>query len=162
MFSPRYSMRPAAGSTPPPMALSSVVLPAPFGPTIVTNSPSPTSSDTSASACSPPYATLSPETLSIGRRNPLAEPALAEIGLDDGRIAHDVGGQAVGDAAAVVEDDQAVHELHDGVHRVLDDHHAHARIADAAHESGHRLHPVARQAGERLVEQDQIRRARQA
>ena len=54
MFSPRYSIRPPAGTTPPPMALSSVVLPAPFGPTMVTNSPSPTSRETSASAWSPP------------------------------------------------------------------------------------------------------------
>src|SRR5437773_9717551 len=95
MFSPRYSIRPTAG-TPPAMALSSVVLPAPFGPTMVTNSPSPTSRETSASAWSPPYETLRFETLNT------AEPALAQVGLDDGGIAHDVGRRPLRDAAAVV------------------------------------------------------------
>ena len=65
MSSPRYSIRPPAGGTPPPMALSRVVLPAPFGPTMVTNSPSPTSRETSASAWSPPYETLRPDSLSM-------------------------------------------------------------------------------------------------
>ena len=47
-------MLPAAGGTTPQMVLNSVDLPAPFGPTTVTNWPSPTLSDTSVSARSPP------------------------------------------------------------------------------------------------------------
>src|SRR5437867_10535439 len=97
MFLPRYSIRPPAGGTPPPMALSSVVLPAPFGPTIVTNSPSPTSRETSASAWSPPYETLRLSTLNT------AEPALAQVGLDDGGIAHHVVRPPLRDQASVVE-----------------------------------------------------------
>src|SRR6267378_1127742 len=61
---PRYARRPSAAVTVPEMALSSVVLPAPLGPTSVTNSPSRTSSDTPVSARSPPYVTPSPLMLS--------------------------------------------------------------------------------------------------
>ena len=57
---PRYAMRPSAAVTVPETALSSVVLPAPLGPTSVTNSPSRTSSETPVSARSPPYVTPSP------------------------------------------------------------------------------------------------------
>src|SRR5207249_373873 len=57
----------------PEMALSSVVLPAPLGPTSVTNSPSPTSRVRSTSARRPPYETPSPATVST----PAPPPARA-------------------------------------------------------------------------------------
>ena len=52
--SPWNSMRPANAGTTPLIALNSVDLPAPFGPTTVTNFPSLTDSDTSNSARRPP------------------------------------------------------------------------------------------------------------
>ena len=47
-------MPPEVAGTTPLMVLNSVDLPAPFGPTTVTNCPAPTRSDTSDSARSPP------------------------------------------------------------------------------------------------------------
>ena len=47
-------MLPCTGGTMPQMVLNSVDLPAPFGPTTVTNWPSATDSDTSVSARRPP------------------------------------------------------------------------------------------------------------
>src|SRR5712691_413188 len=49
---------PESGWTVPEIALKSVVLPAPFGPTIAMNWPSATSTETSTSAFNPPYATV--------------------------------------------------------------------------------------------------------
>ena len=51
---PSKAILPAAGVTVPEIALNSVVLPAPLGPTIATNCPSATVSDTPRSAASPP------------------------------------------------------------------------------------------------------------
>ena len=53
-FSPRNVMVPAAGATTPLIVLNSVDLPAPLGPTTVTNRPSGTDSVTSVSARRPP------------------------------------------------------------------------------------------------------------
>ena len=52
--SPRKRIAPARAGTVPLMVLNSVDLPAPFGPTTVTNWPSPTFTDTSVSATRPP------------------------------------------------------------------------------------------------------------
>ncbi len=51
---PSNVIRPAVGRTVPETVLKSVVLPAPFGPTMATNCPAATVSDTSTSAFSPP------------------------------------------------------------------------------------------------------------
>src|SRR5207249_2109788 len=77
---PRYSTRPDWSGTPPPTAFISVVLPAPFGPTIVTNSPSATSSETPATACSPPYATPTWESFSMRRGEPRLRRGAPRVG----------------------------------------------------------------------------------
>ena len=77
---PSNEMRPLPGTTVPEMALNSVVLPAPLGPTMATNCPSLTCNDTSVSACDPPYETVSDSTCSNG-----VHPFAAEIGFDDRR-----------------------------------------------------------------------------
>ena len=47
--------------------------------------------------------------------------ALAEVGLDDLGVALDLGGQALGDQLAEVEHVDAVGEVHDDLHVVLDE-----------------------------------------
>src|SRR5215813_3764384 len=47
--------------------------------------------------------------------------AAAEIGLDDGRVALDLGGRAFGDHLAAVEHDDAVAQPHDQLEVVVDD-----------------------------------------
>jgi hypothetical protein len=51
---PLYLISPASDVTVPEMALNSVLLPAPFGPTTATNWPRSTSSETSLNARKPP------------------------------------------------------------------------------------------------------------
>src|SRR3954452_1428900 len=65
---PLNRILPPAGATVPEIALNRVVLPAPFGPTIATNCPSLTVSDTPRSAASPPYLTERSWISSIGHQ----------------------------------------------------------------------------------------------
>jgi hypothetical protein len=51
---PSNLMVPERAATTPDSVLNSVVLPAPFGPTMATSSPSPTAIETSCSASNPP------------------------------------------------------------------------------------------------------------
>src|SRR5687768_9418911 len=106
---------PEVAGTVPDTALKSVVLPAPLGPTIATNLPASTESETSASAFSPPYDTLSPSMRST------RHPSLAEIGLDHLCIGRYRFRAAGGEERAVVEHEQTLGEAHHGFHRVLDD-----------------------------------------
>src|SRR5207302_5220985 len=117
---PSYSMRPPPRSTTPEIARKSVVLPAPFGPTIATNSPALTSMETSCSACSPPY-----DTEMLSSRS-TCSPLLAEVRFDHVRQVDHRRGTARRDRFTVVEHDEAVGEPHHGMHRVLDDDDRHA------------------------------------
>src|SRR5439155_26406481 len=67
---------PESGWTVPEIALKSVVLPAPFGPTIAMNWPSATSTETSTRAFNPPWTTVRDSTLSM------LHPPLAKVRFD--------------------------------------------------------------------------------
>src|SRR6267142_7004525 len=108
----------------PAIVLINVVLPAPFGPTTHTVSPSPTASETSISAGAAPYET---------RMRSSSSMRFAQIRLDHGRPAHHLGGTALGDHAPVAQHHDTVGELHHGAHHVLDEHDARALRADVPH-----------------------------
>src|SRR6267378_86614 len=96
---------------------SSVVLPAPFRPTSVTISPSPTCSDTSRSAWASPYRAERPSSSSaaLGMRLP-------QIRGDDSGILADGGVRPLSDHAALLQHDHLVGQLRDDAHVVLDEH----------------------------------------
>src|SRR5262249_21795408 len=150
----RYSIFPALARTTPEMALRSVVLPAPFGPTMVMNSPSRTSSDRPSIAWSPPYATLSPEIFNM------TTPALAEIGLADNGIASDFVRRPARQPASVVQHHQAIGQANHRVHRVLDDGDRDAVDAETTDQGRHHFDAVGREPRQRLVEQHQMARWR--
>src|SRR4030095_15229418 len=107
-------MRPR-GAAVPEMAFSNVVLPAPLGPTSVTNSPSATSRDRSTSARRPPYETPSAAMASTSARPPVSET-----------------GEPIG-------------QLEQRLHRVLDDHHRHAGGPHAPDHRDHHVDAVGRE-----------------
>src|ERR1700682_6526107 len=112
---PSYSIRPPSSGNTPEIERKSVVLPAPLGPTIATNCPSPTSRETPCSACRPPY-----ETETFSSRS-TCRPAFAKIRFDDRRQIDDPLRLAGRQHFAVVEHEQAVGQAHHRVHRMLDD-----------------------------------------
>src|SRR5438552_6876038 len=102
---------------------SSVVLPAPFRPTSVTSSPSPTCNDTSRSAWASPYLAERSAISSAGLGMRLPEIR----GNDRGILAYD-GVAALGDHPALLQHDDLVGELGDHTHVVLDEHYGPARV----------------------------------
>src|SRR5579884_4461089 len=85
----------------------------------------------------------------------MVEPALAEIGLDDARVAHDLVGLARGDQPAVVEHGEMVDQMHHRLHRVLDDQHRGAVVAHLADHREDAVEVVVAEPGQGLVEQHQ-------
>src|SRR5262245_60060052 len=112
---PSNKMRPDLGARMPEMVLKRVVLPAPFGPTMETNWPASTETDTPRITGKSPSPALSASTFSIGG------PLLAEVGLDDARMACHRLRAALHQHRAVVEHDEAIDQAHHGLHGVLDD-----------------------------------------
>src|SRR5438477_4774819 len=96
---------------------SSVVLPAPFRPTSVTSSPSPTCSGTSRSAWASPYRAESPSTsrTGLGMRLP-------QVRGHDRGVLPNHGVAALRDHPPLLQDDHLVGELGDHTHVVLDEH----------------------------------------
>src|ERR1700674_1366863 len=111
---PSYSIRPPSSGTTPEIERNSVVLPAPWGPTMATNCPSPTSRETPCSACKPPYETETFSSRSIG-------PPLAQICFDDGRQVDDLPRLARRQDFPVADPEQPVGQPHHRMHGVLDD-----------------------------------------
>src|ERR1700730_13260034 len=138
-------MRPPFGRTVPEIALNSVVLPAPLGPTMDTNWPPRTLSEISQSAVRPPYATVRDSTVSTDRR-----PFLAEVGLDDARVVDDLAPLADRQYPTVVEHDEALGEPHHGAHRMLDNHDSDAPGGERADHREQVLDLLAGETGERL------------
>src|SRR5215831_966659 len=138
---PRIGKRPAIASM-------SVVLPAPFGPTTVTSSRAPTTSETSQTATASPWATSRRSTSSIG---------LAEIRADHVRIAHHLPRKALGDDPAAAQDDHAIGEVQDRPHDVLDEDDGGAALPDATNETERVGHLRGRQTREHFVEQHEPR-----
>src|SRR3954453_904237 len=86
MSRPRSSMRPAVGRQSPESRLKSVVFPAPFGPMMPSNSPSATSSETSATIFAPP---MSSPRLRVARTGGFVTRRSTSVGLRewmDGRL----------------------------------------------------------------------------
>src|SRR4029453_11992836 len=122
----------------------SVVLPAPFGPTTVTSSRAPTTSDTSQTATASPGATSRRSTSSIG---------LPAAGADHVRITHDLTREAFGDDATAAQHHHAVGEIEDGSHDGFHGDDGRAAIANPANELERMGHLRRRQAREHLVQQ---------
>src|SRR2546430_10146786 len=101
---------------------SSVVLPAPFRPTSVTSSPSPTCSDTSRSAWASPYSAERPSTsrTGLGMRLP-------QVRADDGGVLANDRVAPLRDHPPLLEDEDLVGDLGDDAHVVLDKHDRAAR-----------------------------------
>src|SRR3981189_346470 len=95
---PSNIIEPALGGTIPEMVLNSVVLPAPLGPTIATNSPAPTRMLTSFSTGTAPHPPPRASISSIG-----GSPALSQVRVDHRRITGNVGGLPLGQHSAIVE-----------------------------------------------------------
>src|SRR5436305_2388783 len=109
----------------PAIALISVLLPAPFGPTTHTSSRAPMASDTSMIAGAAPYETRMRSTSSM---------RFAQVRLHHLRPAHHLRRPAFGDHPPVAQHDDAVGELHHRAHHVLDEHDARALRPDLLHQ----------------------------
>src|SRR5438093_3013992 len=134
---PSSRMIPALIGRRPAIALMSVVLPAPFGPTTATRSRGRTLSDTSQTATASPWATSRRSTSSIG---------LPEVGPDDVRVPHDLARESFGDDPPAAEHCDAVGEVEDGPHDVLDEHDRGALVTDPTNEPERVRHLRRRQA----------------
>src|SRR5262245_3971087 len=104
-------MRPPVGLRRPTKAFKVVVFPAPLAPISVTSSPLRTSRSMPLTALIPPYETVSPRTSSKGA---------SQIGSNDGGIAPDLIGRALGNLSPVVENGDPVAQAQDEPHIVLD------------------------------------------
>src|SRR5262245_15791958 len=112
-------MLPREGFTMPNTARSSVDFPAPFAPMIETISSARTSAETPWSTSISPY----PACTSSRRSNTSRAGSATKIRLDDLRVPAHRFGRALGDFLAVVEYDDALGDVHDHVHVVLDQQH---------------------------------------
>src|SRR5262245_36131698 len=112
MFLPSRTIRPCIAGSSPAIARKSVVLPAPFEPTMATASPARTSTAMPSITRSPRYPAARPATSSNARP--------PEIRVDDPWVSHDDLWRALGQELAEVENDHALGELGDGAHHVLD------------------------------------------
>src|SRR5690606_31173692 len=119
---PSMRMLPAEARCSPALVFTSVVLPAPLGPTMQTISPAATERSTPHSACASPSRACTPLTSST---------LPPQVGLDDRRVIEHCGRCAVGDEHAPVEHDDARRELLQHPQPVLDDDDGDARRVDA-------------------------------
>src|SRR6266511_1239486 len=86
----------------------------------------------------------------------------SEIGVEYGLVLADLPGGAVGDRAAVVEDDHVIADVHDHAHVVLDQGDGGAELAvDVEDEAAHVLLLLDVHARHGLVEQEELRLGRQ-
>src|SRR5579875_474104 len=107
---------PLAGRTSPASALTSVLFPAPFGPTRATISPLPTDRLTPSKAVADPQRTTRSAVLSTAL-------LLAEVGLYHGRVSRDLAGRAFGYHLAQVEHCDHVGKPGHETDVMLDEHH---------------------------------------
>ena len=113
---PRKRMVPLAGASTPITALMSVLLPAPLGPRMATNSPARTSRSTPFSDLDVAIGDVEAAHLEHRLRRqdrPPPPPGSAPP----------ASGRPVGDLAAEIEHDDAIHQPHDQRHVVLDQQH---------------------------------------
>src|SRR5262245_24570029 len=125
MSRPSNRTAPAAIGRRPETARMVVVLPAPFAPTSATFSPSLTSRLMPCSAWMRPYSIVMLSiSSSIGR--------YPQIRVDDPRVLPHLGGQALRDLLAELENDDPVADAHDQTHVVLDQQNRDAGVPDPA------------------------------
>src|SRR5712692_60530 len=142
--SPAKTTRPRDGRSTPAIALTSVDLPAPLAPSTQTVSSASTASETSCRTGTAPQPAVRLSTVRSG--------GMAQVRLDDARVALDVGGGPRRDLLAVVEDDDRVADVHDGADVVLDDEEGLAAGAHVAEEAEVARDLALGEAGEGLVE----------
>src|SRR5436190_488659 len=155
-------MRPWLGRSRPEIVRRVVDLPAPFDPMSATSSPWLTRSETPCNARIAPYRTWTSCSSSIGVTAAIDAgsdiAALAEVGGDDGGIGPHGGRWPVGDDPAVIQDLDAVAQVHDqrDVMRDEDDRDA-LLVPDAPDQAQEVLRLDGVHAGVRLVEEHDIR-----
>src|SRR5438132_1392908 len=147
--SPAKRNSPGRARCSPAIVLTSVLLPAPFGPMTETTSPASTSSVASHTAGASPYAMASRRTSS--------NMGLAQIDLDDARGAHGLARTAGGDDLALVQHHHAVRQLEDGAHQVLDEEDGDPALADLADQVDRARDLAGVEARQHLVEEDHAR-----
>ena len=91
----------------------------------------------------------------LGRR------AMAQVGLDHGRVGRHLGGRSLRDQLPLRQHPHVLGQVHHGLHHVLDHQHRHARLRNAAHHRHHLADLLRVQPGQHLVEQQQLRLGRQ-
>src|SRR6476661_5942410 len=149
MSVPSNEMRPASGLTRPDMQLISVLLPLLLAPSRPSISPFSTCKDTFDKAGGPSYAAVRPSMRSIDR--------LAEISVTYRLIVDDLLRRALGDFAAEIDDDNAVGDVHDDRHDMLDEDECQPLFPHPPDEGERRLCLGKCQPGHNLVEQQQLR-----
>src|SRR5512138_2647548 len=164
---------PALGRSMPEITRSSVVLPAPFGPTTPTASPGETLRPTSNSAWKSPYParipsrlrvapSIRPASLPMERRSCGAGLGRAEIDLGDLLVLLRLARGAFEDHRAVVEDHHAVHHGQQHAHDVLDPDDGNAAlVADALQHVGGLTHLRRIEPTEGFVGEQQLRPRRE-
>src|SRR5712691_6569952 len=150
---------PAAGWTTPITAWRVEDLPAPFGPTRPTISPAPTSRSSPRTAGTPAYSTSSVSRTSAGSD---IAAAPAEVRIRDVDVPPDLVRRALRKRSPLVEHLDAVADLQDQRHVVVDEEHACAvLVADGAHDCREVGHLGLGEAGRGLVQQDEARLGRE-
>src|SRR6476620_1972838 len=140
---------PLFGLISPDIVLSSVVLPAPLGPSSSTSCPASSSSDTSRSTVIRSYPALSPSTCNMFDSD-------EEVG--DGRAVAQLGGRSRGDDPTAVDDGDLVGDVPHQLEVVLDDEHGDRGLGRDVAQQLAELEPLGvREAGGRLVQRDDAR-----
>src|SRR5690606_30275060 len=157
---PPTRMRPERGLSSPLATLSTVDLPAPFGPTRHTTVAAGTRIVRPRSTIAArPYPAW---TSSSSRRYSCVAPAPGvgsdtKVGLQDSRVGLHDGGGPLGDRPAPVEHDDVVGQAHDHVHVVLDDEERAPLRVELLHESPDAPDEGGVHAARGLVEHDRVR-----
>src|SRR3954447_22019720 len=146
---PAKRTSPAVTGSRPETARSSVVLPAPFGPSSTTISPAPTERSTPCSTWILPYPASRPATARSG--------SAAEIGTHHLAMGTDLGRRPGGELAPEIEHGDAVADVEDEVGVVLDEQDAGAPRRDRLHRRAEPLDLAGREPGRGLVEQQEAR-----
>src|SRR5215471_15021383 len=150
MSVPSRRTRPAVGRTMPQMALRSVDFPAPLLPTRVTISPVSTRRLTWRRICTSPYPALSCSTSSTG---PLCLAA-SEVGGHHVGIVEHLHGRPLRQPLAVEEHHDAIRQIADGLHHVLDHDEGDALAADPLDEADGGVDLGGVEAGHDLVQEE--------
>ena len=118
MSTPSKRTVPRAGFSMPWMARISELLPAPLAPTMATISPAAISSDDAGQRLG--VAVVEVEAVDLQQRRAHAHLLLAEIDVEHGLVARDLGRRALGDLLAVAHDHDLGGQRHDRAHHMLD------------------------------------------